>query len=60
METTELAALVISLNLGVAEPESKLDLTVLEGNDPEAIKNLAHNWDCRKMRVRPYPGSVEN
>jgi hypothetical protein len=41
METTELAALVISLNLGVAEPESKLDLTVLEGNDPEAIKNLA-------------------
>jgi hypothetical protein len=41
METTELAALVTSLNLGVAEPESNLDLTVLDGTDPQAIEDLA-------------------
>ena len=41
MEIAELAELVNRLNLGVAEPESKLDLTVLDGEDSEAIKNLA-------------------
>ena len=41
MEITELAELATRLNLGVAEPESKLDLTVLDGEDSEAIKNLA-------------------
>jgi uncharacterized coiled-coil protein SlyX len=41
METTQLAELVTSLQLGVSEPESKLDLNVLDGDDPEAIKNLA-------------------
>ncbi|MDD3898950.1 MAG: hypothetical protein PHE82_08410, partial [Syntrophomonadaceae bacterium] len=41
MDTAELAALVSSLNLGVAGPETELDLTVLDGDDPQALEDLA-------------------
>jgi hypothetical protein len=41
MDAAELAALVSSLELGVAEPETKLDLTVLNRNNPQEISALA-------------------
>ena len=41
MDTAELAALVSSLNLGVTGPETELDLTVLDGDDPQALEDLA-------------------